>query len=165
MYGRISLYKMVEKQNVAGKGVFWLVFYFKLNEERGFANASEADDGFERNPAAYFVVYEYGLPKPELLDAVIYFHLQVLHIHNLFPEIRYESECKVAVRNSSFEGTFIFGPFCVDMYPLMIESGIGEVIDLFLGYLMPAGYADFFTQVGFEFCMTSYNYHQAKIIE
>ena len=124
--------------------MLWLVFYFQLNKKRGFGGASEINDGFERNPAPYFIVYKHGLSKLQLLYAVIYFHLKVLHICNLLPEIRYKRECEVAVCYGSFKGAFFFGSFYIDMYPLMVEGGIGEVVDLFLGYFMPGRYADFF---------------------
>ncbi len=117
--------------------MLWLIFYFKLNIERGFGNASEINDGFEQNPASYFVVYKHWLPEPELLYAVIYFHLKILHIYNLFPEIRYERECEIAMRYGSFKRAFFVGSFYISMYPLMVERGIGELVNLFLGYFMP----------------------------
>ncbi len=141
-----------------------LVFYFQLNEQCGFCDAPEVDDGFEGHPAAHLTVDKHGLPKLDHFDPVIYFHLKVLHIHYLLPAKRNEGEGEVTMCYGFLERAFCFCPFCINMYPLVIQGCIGKFVDLILRNLVPLGNTDFFAQIRLELCMSFNDYHLTKLL-
>ena len=65
------------------------------------------------------------------------------------------------MRNGMFKRALPFCSFHINVNPLVVERGIGKMVYLLLRYFVPVGYANFFTQVCFEFCMTFYHYHNA----
>ena len=53
--------------------------------------------------------------------------------------------------DGSAKGALILSPFGIGMYPLMIDSGIGKLVDLFLGNGVPAGNTKLLSKVRFKF--------------
>ena len=60
-------------------------------------------------------------------------------------EMRQQRQRKKAVSNRRFEGRFPAGTLDVNMNPLMVERGIGKLLDAFLRDDEPVSDSDFLT--------------------
>ena len=121
------------------------------------ADAGAGDDG---NAEAHFV------------HAVVHHHFQVVHLDNLVPHVGQEREREIAVSDGVFVLAFLLGTLHIDVNPLMVERGIGKMINSLLVYFKPFRYTkrlafvggkflkrvdDKFLHIGLGFCVRATN--------
>ena len=78
---------------------------------------------------------EHRLPELHLIHSVVDKALQVVHLYDLSPEIGEEREGEVAVYDGLVERTLCLAAFLIDVYPLVVESCVGEHVDAVLVHL------------------------------
>ena len=72
------------------------------------------------------------------LSAVVDHHFDVAHLDDLTPKIGQKRESQVAVYDGLTERPF-FGFGFVNVDPLVIERGVGKLIDTLLRHFKPFG--------------------------
>ena len=145
------LLEVVEECGHAVECGLSLSFYLDAKLHTGLADAPQVFDAVERSDQADAAAGLDGLAKPHLVHAVIDEHGDVSHLDDLLPEVRQERECEVAVGDGAPVGTFLGRPLGIDVYPLVVECGVGKEVDALLGDLKPLRLAELLAQVGGKF--------------
>ena len=96
------------------------------------AYSAEVLDIVERCDKADTASADNGLTKPHLVHTVVDKHFYVSHLNYLVPEIWQDRESQVSVGDSRLVWAFFSCTFCVDVYPLMVECGVGKQVYAFL---------------------------------
>ena len=95
-------------------------------------SAAEVGDAVEGGGEGEALAAEDGLTEFHLVNAVVDEHLDVLHINDLPPEIREDGEGEVTVCDGGAKLALGLCALCVNVYPLVVERGIGKHVDAFL---------------------------------
>ena len=141
-----SLIEMIEEGGDTCERWFLLVFDFDGKFDFHFADATEVGNGLQRGDEAYALSAQNGLAKFHLVHAVVDHHLQVVDFNNLLPHVGEEGECQVAVNDCLSEGAS-FCTLWVNVDPLVVEGGIGKLVDAFLADFEPFGCAENFAHM------------------
>ncbi len=121
----------------------WLLLVLNLDGEFNFylANAAQVGNRLELRGEKHTLTAKNGLTELQLVNALLLHHLQIVHLDDLFPHIGQQGEGEIAVNYSLTEGTILCA-FFVNVYPLMVERGIGKKVDALLRHLHPVGSAN-----------------------
>lgn len=140
------LIEMIEEGGDACERRFLLVFDLDGKFDFHFADATEVGNGLQRGDEAYALSAQNGLAEFHLVHAVVDHHLQVVDFNNLLPHVGEKGECQVAVNDCLSEGAG-FCTLWVNVNPLVVEGGIGKLVDAFLADFEPFGCAENFAHV------------------
>lgn len=138
---------MVEELQHTGEGGFGPVLDFHFNMQFSLGDAAQVGDVLKRNLESHRVTGENGLPEPQVLDTVIDQHFHVADVSDLFPEVRDDADRKVAMRDGGFECGLTCSTLRVRVDPLVVQRGIGKLVDTFLRYGQVFRYAKFLADV------------------
>lgn len=90
---------------------------------------------------------KYGLGELQFVHTVIHLTLQITHFHNLVPHYGKQRQGEVTVGNGLSERTFGLAAFLVYVNPLMVERGIGKLVDALLSDMDALATTQFLTHI------------------
>ena len=102
----------------------------------------------ERSHQPHAAACQYGLAEAHFVHSVVHQHLQVAHLDDLVPQVRQERKGEIAVRDGALVRRFGLGAFHVHVNPLVVQGGVGKLVDTFLRHLKPLRHAQLFPQTG-----------------
>ena len=85
---------------------------------------------------AQVLAHGYGRREAQLVEAVVHAHGEALDAHHLRQQVGRQRQGEVAVGDRAAERAGL-GPLGVDVDPLVVAGGVGELVDLLLGDLVP----------------------------
>ena len=133
----VNLRKVVQERGHAFEGMLALTFNFDVKLHLGLANAAQVLYALQRSIQADALAAEDGLSEAHVVHAVVDHHLEVVHLNKLVPHKGKEREGEVAVGYGLLEGTFYGSTFWVNVNPLVVDCGIGKLVDALLGNFNP----------------------------
>src|SRR5262249_24705887 len=87
--------------------------------------------------------------EPDLVGAVVHAHRDASDLDDGWQEARAQGEGEVPEGDGAAEGTGL-GPLDVDVDPLVVAGGVGELVHLVLGDLDPVAVAEVLADAGLE---------------
>ena len=114
------------------QGRLALSFNFDFNVDFGFCDATQVGDGVEFGHKAHSASCHNSSTKSHFVHAIIHEHVDVVDFDDLVPHVGQQAQGEVAVGDGAFIGTFALSAFNINVYPLVVECGIGKLIDAFL---------------------------------
>ena len=83
-------------------------------------------------------------------NAVIDQHRNIIYLDGLEPQMGQHGNTQVTMGNGRTVGALLFCPFCIHMNPLVIQGGIGKLVNLLLGNFVIFRCSQLFSHIGFK---------------
>lgn len=145
-----ALVEVVEEGGHAGEGGLLGAFNLDGKLHLDAADATQVGNALQRGHQTDALAAKDGLAELHLVHAIVDHHLQVVYLDNLLPQVGQERQRQVAVYDGLAEGT-LSGTLLVNVYPLVVERGVGKEVDALLRHFKPVGGADNLTHMGLKF--------------
>ena len=126
------LVEVVEEGGDALEGRFALAFNLNLEVDFHLGNATEVLNIVELSGHAHTTSSDHRLTEAHLVHAIVHQHRDVVDLNNLSPKIWKNRKGEIAVSDGALEWAFLLSALHVHMNPLVVESGIGELVDTVL---------------------------------
>ena len=133
------LLEIIEEGGDTLQGRFALAFDFNFEGNTGLADAAKVLDALQRGRHADVATRDDGLSEAHFVHAIVDQHLDVVDLDDLVPQVGEQRKREVSVGDSALVRTLHFGSLRVDVYPLVVEGGVGKEVDALLVYLQPIG--------------------------
>lgn len=116
--------------------------------------ATQVGEGLHVGAESHALSGEHGLAELHLVHAVVDEALQVVDLYDLIPEVGQERECEVSVDDGLMERALCLAALLIDVYPLVVEGGIGKHINAVLIDLQVVAGAYFLSKIFLEIFVT-----------
>ena len=124
--------EVVEEGGDALKCGLALTFDFNLEGDAGLADTTQVGYLVQLGHHAQTAAHGHSLTETHLVHAIVDEHLQVVDLDDLVPEVGQQREGKITMHDGALVGALGLGALYVYMYPLVVEGGIGKLIDAVL---------------------------------
>lgn len=114
------------------EGKFALAFNLNLEVDFHLGNATEVLNIVEFSGHAHTAASDHSLTEAHLVHAIVHQHRDVVDLNNLSPKIWKNRKGEIAVSDGALEWAFLLSALHVHMNPLVVESGIGKLVDTVL---------------------------------
>ena len=115
-----SLFEIIQEGGDTFEGGLALSFDFDFKLDFGFADAANVADGMQFSDQSHTTSRHHGLSKAHLVHAIVYQHLDIVHLNNLFPQVGQQRKRKISVCDSALKLALLLGALHVNVYPLMV---------------------------------------------
>ena len=141
------LVKIIEEGGDACEGGLACVLDLDGELNLRLCHAAEVLDRMEVGNETDALTREDCLTKLHLVHAIVDHHLKVVDLDDLIPHVGEHRESEVTVGDGRLERTLHSGTLGVDMNPLVVEGGIGKLVNTFLGQLYPLAHAEVLAKI------------------